>query len=296
MHSSDHEREGIPHGIGRGKIALRTGGRRDRRRKPVGLFLHNRAPMRFRSAVLLATVLAEAATARADSHASAQAHFAAAERAYRGGRYGAAVAELRAGFALDPQPEYRVALAQAYVKDGEPAAALEQCRLYLASADDPNLTAQVRRLMLKLRSKVAAELVDDVQASPPPAETAAPVLRSPPGRSERALPAPSDSSSRADDEAASEDEPAGAGDDPVLPKVAPPAKPAAPSLRAVPPPLEIVASPASSSPSFWSAHGRTTLITVGAVAAVVAVVGTIVGVTAKSGPAHAPTTLGTLHF
>src|SRR6201999_3249552 len=117
----------------------------------------------------------------------------------------------------------------------------------------------------------------DGETTPPPGETAAPALRPPPGRSERALPAPSDSQTRTEDEAPSEDEPAGAQDDPDPPKAAPPAKPAAPSLRAAPPPLgiSVAASPASSSPSFWSAHGRTTLITVGAVAIVVAIVGTI---------------------
>ncbi len=261
----------------------------------MGPFLHNRAAMRLRAAILLATVLAARATAHADAHTAAEERFAAAERAYRGGRYDVAVVELRAGFALDPQPAYRVALAQAYLKNGEPAAALQQCRRYLATADDPNLTLQVRRLMQKLRRQLTAAPVDDGPASPPPAESAAPALRSPPQRSERTLPAPSDSSARAEDDAPSEDEPA-AEDDRESPE-APPAKPAAPSLRAVPPPLEIAASPASPTPSFWSAHGRTTLITVGAVVAVVAIVGIVIGVTGKSSGAPAPTTtLGTLRF
>lgn len=224
--------------------------------------------MRLRSTVLgFAVALASSASAAPD-HGAAQAHFAAAERAYREGQYQLAVAELRAGFALDPQPAYRVALAQAYLKNGQTRAALEQCQRYLASAADPTMRPVMRQLRERLRRKLGSEISDGSSAdSGEPAEGGA-------GSAAEGAP----------ERAATVTKPTTA--------LLPPARAAAAPLQ-----LAIPAPPTSSPPSWWSAHGRTAIAVIVSVAVAAGVAGVVAAVEANPSSSPTPTTtLGTLHF
>lgn len=261
----------------------------------MGTILQNAPVMRLGLALLTVAASLVSTAARADTRGSARAHFSAAEQAYREGHYRTAVAELRAGFALDRQPAYRVALAQAYLKSGQASEALEQCRLYLASDTDPELTSLVHSLEKKLRRRLDATTTStDRDPSPSPTETAA--LASSRGR---ALPSPpvSPFAENADDGAATEG--AAIEEEPST-DLAPTKRPSLLSPTVKTRSALVITRPAPSlpdpsPPSWWSAHRRTAILVIVSVAIAVGVGAAVIGVEAGQAPSSS-TTLGMLHF
>jgi hypothetical protein len=137
--------------------------------------------MKLRRISMLALALASALAstpADAAAHAApanktnaARAHVAAADRAYRAGRYAEALTRLRAGYELDPRPEYLIMFAQVYRANGSPRRALEACELYLATAPNGPHVQTARQLAEVLRAETAPE-----PASPSASALAAPPL------------------------------------------------------------------------------------------------------------------------
>lgn len=245
-----------------------------------------------------------AATPRREAQVLAQQHFANADRAFRAGAYDAAVAELRAGFELDPRPEYRVALAQAYRKAGRLHEAIRQCERYLADAGDSPLAPGVRRLAEKLRTEVARSSAGDdtVDATPPPPRATdatalamrssssataemRTVFTSPPAGVERARDddAPGKSGAGASADAGK------AANTAAHPTAATPAS--APAAH----PILATAAPAPRRASWWSAHRHAATIAIVSVAAVVGVIVTV-GVVGAEQSSSPHTTLGTVAF
>lgn len=97
------------------------------------------------------------ARAHAQTDASAaHAHFAAGEAHYREGNWSDALADFRAGYALDPRPEFLINIAQTERRLGLLDDALASCERFLARAPESPLVAQVKQLMKELRSERAA--------------------------------------------------------------------------------------------------------------------------------------------
>lgn len=83
---------------------------------------------------------------------AAHAHFLLGEASYRAARWQAALTEFRAGYALDPRPEFLLNMAQTERRLGQYQAALTDCQRFLAQATDSRLDGQVRQLMAELRA------------------------------------------------------------------------------------------------------------------------------------------------
>jgi tetratricopeptide (TPR) repeat protein len=96
------------------------------------------------------------AHAQADAASAAHSHFAAGEAHYREGKWSDALADFRAGYALDPRPEFLINIAQTERRLGQLDDALASCERFLARAPDSPLVGQVKQLMKELRTERAA--------------------------------------------------------------------------------------------------------------------------------------------
>jgi tetratricopeptide (TPR) repeat protein len=109
------------------------------------------------SVALVALVApAHADTAPEAAASAARAHFADGEARYREGRWSDALTEFRAGYALDPRPEFLINIAQTERRLGLLDEALASCERFLARAPESPLVGQVQQLMKELRSERTA--------------------------------------------------------------------------------------------------------------------------------------------
>jgi tetratricopeptide (TPR) repeat protein len=113
-------------------------------------------------AILTAALLA-VAPAHADSNAAARAHFATGSKLYQQGRYDEALAELTAGYELDPRPEFLYSLGQTERKRRHFKEALDYYQRYLDSGLPRERAAAVLIQMDRCRAELARP------APPPPA-------------------------------------------------------------------------------------------------------------------------------
>jgi tetratricopeptide (TPR) repeat protein len=137
------------------------------------------------------------AFARAESpgstlRAEARVHYERGLKLYEHGRYDQAIDELRAGLALDPQPELLYALGQAERKSGHCERALEHYQACMALLKNATAVAAVRvqiercRLEQKEAPPVAPRA--PAEAPPPPSTVVSPPREAPPPReAERAV-------------------------------------------------------------------------------------------------------------
>jgi hypothetical protein len=121
---------------------------------------------------LLATVVA------AQTPPQANAKFRSAQDHYNRGQYAEAIADLRDAFAVDPQPQYLWAMAQAFRQSGDCARALEQYRAYLRSGPKPAATMATQALIDECETALGPR--DAATPQPPAPAPATPTLPSAP--------------------------------------------------------------------------------------------------------------------
>jgi len=120
---------------------------------------------RLAAATLAAAVLlAGAAAAWAQPPKSATEHLVRGSRLYDGGHYDEAVVELKAGYAIDPRPEFLYALGQAERKRGDCKAAIAWYQRYIDTG--PSSQRTVATLVQIDRCK--QELATAAPTTPPP--------------------------------------------------------------------------------------------------------------------------------
>jgi tetratricopeptide (TPR) repeat protein len=94
--------------------------------------------------------------AQTEAASAAHAHFVAGEAYYRDGKWSQALADFRAGYALDPRPEFLINIAQTERRLGLLDDALASCERFLARSPESPLVGQVKQLMKELRAERAA--------------------------------------------------------------------------------------------------------------------------------------------
>jgi hypothetical protein len=140
------------------------------------------------AAVAAALVLGLAGTARAEptarARAEAKSHFERGSRLYQQGHYAEAVAELEAGYALDPRPDFLYALGQAERKRGDCKAAIGYYQSFVDSGPTAQRTVAVLVQIDRCKQELAA-----APANPAPAETPSAPPVAPPSVTPTAPPA-----------------------------------------------------------------------------------------------------------
>src|SRR5690348_12815690 len=139
-----------------------------------------------RSARLALAVCALVASTRADAEADrlarAKGYYEAGEGLFKLGRYGEAIREFSAGYALMPEPRFLINIGQSYRELGDRRHAAEMYQRFLDAAprNDP-LRPQVERLFAELhRGTRAAEPTEGEPPAPPSPAPAPPVVQPPP--------------------------------------------------------------------------------------------------------------------
>ena len=125
---------------------------------------------------LVALTLA-AGVARADNaKAAAAAHLVRGSRLYDQGRYDDAIAELKAGYALDARPEFLYALGQAERKRGDCRAAIGWYQRYVDSGPSTQRTVATLVQIDRCKEELASSTTrpPPAPAEPPPAAATAP--------------------------------------------------------------------------------------------------------------------------
>jgi tetratricopeptide (TPR) repeat protein len=133
-------------------------------------------------AVVLALAVA-APHAFADARAmkpEARAHYQRGLALYQRGEYDAAVDELRAGLAIDPQPDLLYALGQAERRRGHCDRAIEYYESCLGLVKDPAAAAAVRVQIERCKVERGDTKEDPAQLPATPAPAAAPPVATPP--------------------------------------------------------------------------------------------------------------------
>ena len=126
-----------------------------------------------RAALALAAITATAGTARGQGRAmapGARAHLERGLSAYADHKWNQAIEELRAGYQIDPHPDFLFPWAQATRLSGDCAGALPLYRRALAEAASAEDRADIERLIAGCEAKVERE--------PPPAPEPRPAPRS----------------------------------------------------------------------------------------------------------------------
>ena len=141
------------------------------------------------AAVALVVVLAAAAdSAWAQPPRSAAAHLVRGSRLYNEGHYDEAIAELEAGYAIEPRPDFLYALGQAERKRGDCKAAIEWYQRYVDTGPSAQRTVatlvQIDRCKQELASAAPSTTTPPPRApaepSPPPAAELPPPASAPP--------------------------------------------------------------------------------------------------------------------
>ena len=91
-------------------------------------------------------------------------YFLQGEALYRDGKWAEALADFRAGYALDPRPEFLINIAQTERRLGQRDEALASCERFLARATDSALVRQVKQMMKELRAERAIAHAEAVAA------------------------------------------------------------------------------------------------------------------------------------
>jgi tetratricopeptide (TPR) repeat protein len=120
------------------------------------------------SVLFLVLTVAGVATARAPgagAKSEARRHWDEGQRLYEAGRYDDAIREFRAGYALEPNPEFLYALGQTERRKGDCRAALEYYRGFLRLVAG---AAQIEAAQLQIR-RCEDQLAGSVRAGVPPA-------------------------------------------------------------------------------------------------------------------------------
>jgi tetratricopeptide (TPR) repeat protein len=126
------------------------------------------SPRRARAASLLAALALVAGAAPAwaqTAKTSATEHLVHGSKLYEQGRFDEAIAELKAGYAIDPRPDFFYALGQAERKRGDCKAAIGWYQRYVDSG--PSTQRTVATLVQIDRCK--QELATSATSEPPPA-------------------------------------------------------------------------------------------------------------------------------
>ncbi|HEU5055803.1 MAG TPA: hypothetical protein VFU21_04740 [Kofleriaceae bacterium] len=123
-----------------------------------------------KAAVLLVALAAGAGAARAQPRAmdpEARAHLERGLRAYAERQWEAAVEELRAGYQIDPHPDFLFPWAQALRRSGDCAGALPLYRRALSEAAGAEDRADIERLIAGCEEEVERERPPPPEPSPP---------------------------------------------------------------------------------------------------------------------------------
>lgn len=124
-------------------------------------------------------------------HASVQAHVERAAKAHKAGNFEGALEELKAAYAIDPQPKLLYAIAQVYAKLDDCTAAIEHYEKFLEADKDRSKRAVVQQAIDACKQKLAAAAAAEPPA-PAEAEPTPPIPDepAPPPRSAESRPAP----------------------------------------------------------------------------------------------------------
>lgn len=118
----------------------------------------------FARCMLLLVAAASTADAKPKTKQTAKTHMQRAEKAHQQGNYEVALSELKAAYAIDPQPKLLYAIAQVNAKLDRCSEAIELYELFLATVKDSSRQAVVKQAIDACKQRLAE------QASPPPAE------------------------------------------------------------------------------------------------------------------------------
>ena len=147
--------------------------------------------------ILLATLATADAKPKPKGKAGVDAHMERAAKAHKAGKFDVALDELKAAYALDPQPKLLFAIAQVHAKLDDCVAAIEHYEKFLDAEKDKAKRTVVQQAIdackQKLADKPAPAAPTPVEAAtqPPPVETSPappPVEPAPPPKA--APPAP----------------------------------------------------------------------------------------------------------
>ncbi|HEX6838336.1 MAG TPA: tetratricopeptide repeat protein, partial [Polyangia bacterium] len=111
-------------------------------------------------------------TARAATEA--RRHLQRGNTLYQQGRYDEAVAELQAGYALDPRPDFLYAIGQAERKRGDCNAAIRYYQQYVNTGQSPQRTVAVLMQIDRCKEELAAAPATPSKAPAPSTEAPAP--------------------------------------------------------------------------------------------------------------------------